>query len=83
MVTNTSSFCGYVLQSRDVIFGHFAGVNEDRLLFLYVPNERNFCSFSSICGHVPLENAIQLDYLSSLESLHMHIVQGFMPDRCK
>jgi hypothetical protein len=47
------------------------------------PNEHNFIHFFTICGHVPLENAIQFDYLSSLGSLHMHIVHGFMPDRCK
>jgi hypothetical protein len=32
-ITNTSSFCVYVRQSRVVIFDRFAGVNEDRLPF--------------------------------------------------
>jgi hypothetical protein len=45
-ITNTSSFCGYVRPSRDVIFGHFAGVNEDRLPFSYVPNV-HFLRFAS------------------------------------
>jgi hypothetical protein len=54
-ITNTSSFCGYVRQSRDVIFGHFAGVNEDRLPFPYVPNEHNFVNFLRFVDMFPFK----------------------------
>jgi hypothetical protein len=82
-ITNTSSFCGYVRQSRDVIFGRFGGVNEDRLPFSYVPDEHNFVHFLRFVDMFPLKMQYNFDYFSSLESLHMHIVHGFMPDRCK
>jgi hypothetical protein len=77
-ITNTSSFCEYVRQSRDVIFGRFAGVNEDRLPFSYVPNEHNFVHFLRFVDMFPLKMQY-LIIVSSLESLHMHIVHGFMP----
>jgi hypothetical protein len=44
-ITNTSSLCGYLRQHRVVIFSRFAGVNEDRLPFSYVPNEQDFFHF--------------------------------------
>jgi hypothetical protein len=54
-ITNTSSFCGYERQSRDVIFGRFAGVNEDRLPFSYGSTEHNFVHFLRFMDMFPVK----------------------------
>jgi hypothetical protein len=66
-ITNTSSFCGYVRQSRDVIFGRFAGVDNNGWGSASITNIILFIFFDLWTGS--LENAIQFDYFSSLESL--------------
>jgi hypothetical protein len=43
------------VRHRDVIFGPFAGVNEDRLPFPYVPKEHNFVHFLRFVDMFPLE----------------------------
>jgi hypothetical protein len=82
-ITNTSSRCGYVRRNRDVISRHFVQTSSCKrgsASILVRSKRTRFCSFSSICVHFPLANAIPLGYLSSLESLHMHILRDFRPD---